>query len=127
MVTGTPYDGLLSRGRPWLAETRPDQTLLCAIVDIAHLVTTITLEAGNTKQARAAAELAMLVAPDETTPALDLAAVAAREGRNDEAAALARAIVDWRDGSGDAPVEVPSRAERILRTHGWLEPTVQVR
>ena len=127
LVTGTPYDGLLSRGRPWLTETRPDQTLLCAIVDIAHLVTTITLETGNTKQARAAAELAMLVAPDETTPALDVAAVAAHEGRNDEAVALARAIVDWRDGSGDAPLEIPSRAERILQTHRWLEPEMQAR
>ncbi|MCW5951871.1 MAG: hypothetical protein KIT69_06405, partial [Propionibacteriaceae bacterium] len=122
LVTGTPYDGLLSGGRPWLTDTRPDQTLLCAIVDVAHLVTTVTLEAGNTRQARAAAELAMLVAPDESTPALDLAAVAAREGRHDEAVALARSVVDWRDGSGDAPVEVPSRAERILRAHRWLEP-----
>lgn len=122
LVTGTPYDGLLSGGRPWLTDTRPDQTLLCAIVDVAHLVTTVTLEVGNTRQARAAAELAILVAPDESTPALDLAAVAAREGRDDEAVALARSVVDWRDGSGDAPVEVPSRAERILRAHRWLEP-----
>ena len=96
-------------------------------MDIAHLVTTITLETGNTKQARAAAELAMLVAPDETTPALGVAAVAAHEGRNDEAVALARAIVDWRDGSGDAPLEIPSRAERILQTHRWLEPEMQAR
>ena len=122
LVTGAPHEDLKTRGRAWLTDTRPDRYMLCAIVDVAHLVTTIALKAGDTRQARAAAELAMLVAPDETTPALDLAAVAARQGRDDEATALARSVVEWRDGSDEPPVELPERADRILRTHRWLEP-----
>lgn len=121
LVTGAPYEDLKTRGRAWLTDARPDRYMLCAIVDVAHLVTTIALEAGDTRQARAAAELAMLVAPDEATPALDLAAVAARQGRDDEAAALARSVVEWRDGSDEPPVELPERADRILRAHRWLE------
>lgn len=120
LVKGAPYEDLRIRGRAWLTDDRPDRYLLCAIVDVAHLVTSIALEASDLKQARAAAELALLVAPDETMPALDLAAVAARQGREDEAAALARSVVDWRDGSGAGPIELPERAERILRTHRWL-------
>lgn len=125
LVKGAPYEDLRIRGRAWLTDKRPDRYLLCAIVDVAHLVTSIALEAGDLRQARAAAELALLVAPDETMPALDLAAVAAKQGRDDEAAALARSVVDWRDGSGDAPIELPERAERILRTHRWLEATTR--
>ncbi len=37
-------------------------------VDVAHTVSTITLEQGDLQQARAAAELAALAAPDEVTP-----------------------------------------------------------
>ncbi len=125
LVKGAPYEDLRIRGRAWLTDSRPDRYLLCAIVDVAHLVTSIALEAGDLRQARAAAELALLVAPDETMPALDLAAVAAKQGRDEEAAALARSVVDWRDGSGDAPIELPERAERILRTHRWLEATTR--
>jgi LysM repeat protein len=121
LVTGAPYEDLKTRGRAWLTDTRPDRYMLCAIVDVAHVVATIALEAGDIRQARAAAELALLVAPEETTPALDLAAIAARQGRDDEAAALARSVVEWRDGSDEPPVELPARADRILRTHRWLD------
>jgi hypothetical protein len=125
LVVGAPYEDQRRKSRPWLTDTRPDRYLQCAIVDVAHLVTSIALEADDTRQARAAAELAMLAAPDEHTPALDLAAVAAQQGRNDEAEALARSVIDWTDGSGEPPIELPERADRILRTHRWLEPKEQ--
>jgi hypothetical protein len=125
LVVGAPYEDQRRQGRPWLTDTRPDRYLQCAIVDVAHLVTSIALEADDIRQARAAAELAMLAAPDQHTPALDLAAVAAKQGRDDEAAALARSVVDWTDGSGEPPIELPERADRILRTHRWLEPKEQ--
>ncbi len=122
LVVGAPYEDQRRKARPWLTDTRPDHYLQCAIVDVAHLVTSIALEADDTRQARAAAELAMLAAPDQHTPALDLAAVAAQQGRDDEAEALARSVIDWTDGSGEPPIELPERADRILRTHRWLEP-----
>lgn len=54
--------------------------LLCAVVDVAHMVTTSALKDGDLGQARAAAELAAQAAPHEEIPRLDLAAVAAAEG-----------------------------------------------
>ena len=122
LVNGAPYDGLRARGGSWLAENRHDQYLLCSIVDVAHLVSTIALAAGNLQQARAAAELAVLTAPAEATPQLDLAAVAAKSGDHSRAADIARSVVRWRDASGE-PVDLSERNDAILRTHRWLEKT----
>jgi hypothetical protein len=116
LVRGTPYADRSQHPRPWLTDKRPDHHLQTAVVDVAHLVTSIAL------QARAAAELALLIAPDETTPALDLANVAIEQGREDEAATLIRTINTWTDQTGEPPLELPERADRILRTHRWLEP-----
>lgn len=121
LVNGTPYDQLRTRGGYWLADTRIDQHLLCGIVDVAHLIATIALGAGDLRQARAAAELAAMTAPHEATPQLDLAAVAAREGDPQRAAEIARAMIAWRDGSVEGPVDLPGRAKIILRSHRWLE------
>ena len=121
LVNGTPYDQLRTRGGYWLADTRIDQHLLCGIVDVAHLIATIALGAGDLRQARAAAELAAMTAPHEATPQLDLAAVAAHEGDPQRAAEIARAMIAWRDGSVEGPVDLPGRAETILRSHRWLE------
>ncbi len=122
LVRGTPYADRNRHTRPWLTDRRPDIHLQTAVVDVAHLVTSIALKAGDLHQARAAAELALLIAPDETTPALDLANVAIEQGREDEAATLIRTINDWTDHTGEPPLELPERADRILRTHRWLEP-----
>jgi len=122
LVRGTPYADRNRHTRPWLTDRRPDIHLQTAVVDVAHLVTSIALKAGDLHQARAAAELALLIAPDETTPALDLANVAIEQGRDDEAATLIRTINDWTDNTGEPPLELPERADRILRTHRWLEP-----
>lgn len=121
LVTGTPYEQLRRRGGLWLAESRDDQHLLVAIVDVAHLVTSHALAAGDLKRARAAAELAHAVAPNEVTPQLDLAAIAEHEGSPDAADRIAREAIDWLDGTGEGPMDVGERADRILRAHRRLE------
>ncbi|PKQ24850.1 MAG: hypothetical protein CVT65_00575 [Actinobacteria bacterium HGW-Actinobacteria-5] len=121
LVHGVPFDDIRARGGVWLVRNPLDEYLLCGIVDVAHMVSTIALEAGDMQQARAAAELAALAAPSEATPQLDLAAVAAREGQPGKAAAIARGVVSWRDGGGEPPLDLSDRAETILRTHRWLE------
>lgn len=88
-------------------------------MDVAHTVSTITLEQGNLQQARAAAELAALAAPDEVTPQLDLAAIANQEGDTAAAARIARAAISGRV-AGAEPTDPPDRAEAILRAHRWL-------
>lgn len=120
LVHGAPYDGIRAKGGVWLADNRLDQHLLCAVVDVAHTVSTILLAGGQLDQARAAAELAALTAPDETTPQLDLAAIANREGNPEEAAAIAKAVVIG-GRVGEPRADLSDRAEAILRTHRWLE------
>ena len=120
LVHGAPFDDLRARGGLWLADSRLDQHLLVGIVDVAHLVATISLADGDHTQARAAAELAALIAPDEATPKLDMAAVAAHEGHPDTAATIARTVVSRRHPHAD-PLGQTARTDAILRTHRWLE------
>lgn len=122
LVTGRPFDHLRKFGGIWLADTRIDQHLLCGIVDVAHIVTVRSLEADNIKQAQAATEIALLAAPYESVPQLDLAAIVAHEGDPEKAAAITRALVGQCDSDG-YPVDTPDRTDRIVGTHGWLQPT----
>ncbi|MEA5118973.1 MAG: LysM peptidoglycan-binding domain-containing protein [Propionicimonas sp.] len=121
MVTGAPYEKLRRRGGLWLARSRDDQHLLVGIVDVAHLLTSHCLASGDLRRARAAAELARAVAPDEVTPQLDLAAVAGHDDRPDDATRIAGEAASWVDGTGDGPPDLSERADTILRAHHWLE------
>ena len=133
LVHGTPYADRGKNSRPWLTDRRPDLHLQTAVVDVAHLVTSIALKAGDLHQARAAAELALLIAPDDTTPALDLANVAIKQGREDEAAALARQlppstdIVNWTDTAAEnRPPNSPNApTASSAPTAGSNQPNVQ--
>jgi len=120
LVTGKPCDQLRTGGWSWMAQgDRLDQHLLCAVVDVAHLITTSALRDGDLARARAAAELAGLAAPSEEIPRLDLAAVTAAEGNAREAARIVRDVCD-RSDDGGPPLELPERTERIIATHDWL-------
>jgi nucleoid-associated protein YgaU len=121
LVTGTPFAQLRRDGGAWLAEgDRLDQILLCAIVDVAHLVTTASLQQGNPSQAQAAAELAARVAPDEETPRLDLAAVLEAQGHHQAAERLLREVCNRSDDEDGIPADLPPRTEHIIDDRGWL-------
>lgn len=122
MVSGRPFDGLRPGGWYWLSEgDRLDQHMICAIVDVAHLVTTFALKAGDLKRARLAAETAALAAPDEEIPRLDLAAVADAEGHGDQADRILREEVFNRSDDEGAPPELPTRTEQIVAGKDWAE------
>ena len=82
LVNGNPLDQLRNRGGLWLIDNPLDQHLICGIVDVAHIVTTSALDAGDLEVAQAAAELAALAAPYEDMPQLDFVAIAAKAGRS---------------------------------------------
>ena len=124
LVAGVPYDGLRSRGTVWLATNPVDHDLLCSIIDVAHIVSTIAIQTGDLQGARAASELAVLVAPTHANPQMDLAKVAERAGDEAKAAAIARSVLTWRDAAGDQ-VDLSQRNSAILRTHRWLERVEQ--
>lgn len=123
LVNGRPFDEVRSGGGSWLVDQSLPHYLTVAVVDVAHLVTTISLARGNHRVARAATETAILAAPHEQIPRLDLAAVAAAEGLASEAKLIAQTTLD---GDGDeAPLEVSRRAGEIVTRHRWLVDDAQ--
>jgi nucleoid-associated protein YgaU len=123
LVGGQPFDQLRTGGWSWLHEgDRLDQHMLCAVVDVGHMVTTSAIKNGDLGQARSAAELAALAAPHEEIPRLDLAAVAAAEGHEREAERILREDVCDRSDDGQAPMELSERTESIIASHDWLTP-----
>ena len=121
LAAGAPYEQLRRQGGLWLAESHDDQHLLVGIIDVAHLLTTHALAAGDLRRARAAAELAHAIAPDEVTPQLDLAVIAEHEGSPSAADRIAHEAIDWLDGTGQGPLDTGQRADAILRAHRRLE------
>ena len=124
LVQGRPFDRLRSGGWSFLSEgDRLDQHMICAVVDVAHLVTTYSLQVGDKRQARLAAETAALAAPDEEIPRLDLAAVADAEGHPSEAERILRDEVCNRTDDEGAPPELSDRTKRVIATRDWQERT----
>ena len=123
LVQGQPFSQLRPAGWTWLTDgDRLDHHMTCAIVDVAHIVATAALHDGDLPCARAAAEVAMLAAPYEEIPRLDLAAVATAEGHPDQARRILRDEVANRSDDGQAPTEMPVRSETILAHREWLKP-----
>lgn len=119
LVDGRPFDYPLERkagsGWSWLLEgDRLDEQLTVAIVDVAHIVTTHAIAAGDLDAARMAAETAALAAPHEEIPRLDVAAVAAAEGNTAEAQRIVRDEVCNRTDDEGAPPELGERTTQIL-------------
>ncbi|NLI85120.1 MAG: hypothetical protein GX440_06950 [Propionibacterium sp.] len=120
LVTGEPFTGQRGRGWAWLADgVRIDQHMVCAVVDVAHTVTIAALHAGDLQAARAATETALLAAPYEDTPRLDLAAVVAAEGDQQAAECILRDDVSNRAEGGDAPEDLPARTADLVSNPPW--------
>ena len=82
LVQGPPFSQLRPDAWTWLYDgDRLDHHLTCAIVDVAHLVITHALHEGDNDTARRSAETAVLAAPFEELPHLDLARVDQAAGR----------------------------------------------
>ena len=120
LVTGEPFTGQRGRGWAWLADgVRIDQHMVCAVVDVAHTVTIAALHAGDLALARTATEIALLAAPYEDTPRLDLAAVVAAEGDRQAAERMLRDDVSNRADDGDAPDDLPERTAELVASPPW--------
>ncbi len=93
LVTGRPFDQLRPGGWSWLVDLNVDSAMVCAVVDVAHDLVAHFLTLDEPARARAAAETALLAAPSDPIPKLDLAAVAHHEGHAKEARRLALEVV----------------------------------
>ncbi len=122
LVTGPPFTQMREEGGAWLLEgDRVDQHLTVAIVDVAHLLATSALAAGDTASARAAVDIARLAAPDEEAPRLDSAAVDRADGLAAEARRTLVEQVCNRSDDGEPPLDLSPRTRQILAHHrDWL-------
>lgn len=116
LVAGAPYSGLRANGGIWLTESRVDQHLLVAIVDIAHLAVTMALIADDLDNAERAARIAIKAAPDEDRPQVDLATVAATRGDRGESQRIGQAITSQHDDEG--PLELDDDTIDLLLSRG---------
>jgi nucleoid-associated protein YgaU len=89
LVTGRPFSQLRPDGWSWLSDLNIDHHMVCAIVDVAHHLSSHFLRVGDLRRARAATETALLAAPYDAMTKLDLAVVTKAEGHLE----LARQIV----------------------------------
>ena len=112
LVTGQPFGQLRTNGWAWVLEgDRLDHILTCAIVDVAHIVTTHALAEGDLAMAREAVEVAHHAAPYDEITNLDLVAVASAEGHEELAEQLLNDRIYNRSDDDLGPVELPPRTQ----------------
>ncbi|OUZ10235.1 hypothetical protein BHE97_07720 [Aeromicrobium sp. PE09-221] len=112
LVTGQPFGQLRPNGWSWVLEgDRIDHILTCAIVDVAHIVTTHALAEGDLPMAHESAEVAHHAAPYDEITNLDLVAVASAEGHEDLAEQLLNERIYNRSDDDLGPVELPPRTQ----------------
>lgn len=117
-----PFSQLREEGWSWLVN-EPDRVDLMAsgwIADVALIVVTQALAAGDLVKARSAAYVANRADPDGESTRLCLAHVMEAEGDQLEADRILREEICNRSDDGDAPLELSERTKTIISTHGWL-------
>ncbi|UUW88723.1 LysM peptidoglycan-binding domain-containing protein [Pimelobacter simplex] len=117
-----PFSQLREEGWSWLVN-EPDRVDLMAsgwIADVALIVVTEALAAGDLVKARSAAYVANRADPDGESTRLCLAHVMMAEGDQLEADRILREEICNRSDDGDAPLELSERTKTIISTHGWL-------
>ena len=108
-------------GWSWLADgDRVDLMTPGWIADVALIVVTEALAAGDLVKARSAAYVANQADPDGESTRLCLAHVTKAEGDQLEAERILREEICNRSDDGDAPMELSERTKTIISTHGWL-------
>ena len=114
LVTGRPFDQLRPYGWSWLIDTGIEHHMVCAVVDVAHLLTTHFLQHNQIDQARQVTETALLAAPYDTTVKLDLAEIVKAEGHPEQAKRIVdEEICNLPDEDG-LPSDMGERTEQVL-------------
>jgi nucleoid-associated protein YgaU len=119
LVAGVPFSDRRPEGYGWLAENPLDHVYAGMIVDVAHIVATHHLAAGEPELAVSAAQVALKAGSSEDVPLLDLVAACDAQDNRAEADAYIKRIL----ANHDAEVEedLPPRTAEILHRRQWLE------
>lgn len=123
LVSGEPFSDLRPAGWNWLLEgERIDHIMTCAIVDVAHIVTTHALATHDLTLARLAAETGYRAAPYDDISCLDLVEVAAVTGHNEIAERYLIDSILNRSDDDYGPIDLSERTAEICRQRGWNQP-----
>ena len=120
LVSGEPFSQRREGGYEWLVDTPLQHYFVAGITKVAHTVADWALERGELNRAESAALTALLAAPYEEVPRLDLAAVIEARGSKQTAERYLRDEVCNRDDDGAGPLELCERTQQILRRRQWL-------
>lgn len=109
LVEGSPFSGLRETGWSWLldADSRDDEILACAIVDVAHDVVTAALRDEDVDRASEAVTIATLASPYDEIARVDRAAVLVAQGHEDAAREFLATAVHNRRDDHMGPIEPP--------------------
>jgi hypothetical protein len=121
LVTGQPLSGRRAKGWGWLVNddiSADESVMIAAIVDVAQLVVTRALDAGDLALARRVAELAVNLGCGSDKPLLNLAMVCEAQGRTAELAATVRRIVTHHGKVVEE--DIPSDTYDVLLRRGWV-------
>jgi hypothetical protein len=118
LVVGVPFSNRRPEGYGWLGENPLDHVYAGMIVDVAHIMATHHLAAGEPERAVSAAQVALRAGSSEDVPLLDLVAACDAQDNRAEAAAYIKRIL----ANHDAEVEedLPPRTAEILHRRQWL-------
>jgi nucleoid-associated protein YgaU len=118
LVAGVPFSHRRPEGYRWLADNALDHIYAGMIVDVAHIVATHHLAAGEPELAASAAHIALKAGSSEDVPLLDLVAACDAQDNRAEADAYIKRIL----ANHDAEVEedLPPRTAEILHRRQWL-------
>ena len=106
-------------------DSRLDETLACAIVDVAHAVVTDALAKCDLDRARAAVEIAREASPYDEVARLDLVAALIAQGHHEAAQQLLTDDICNRSDDHPGPIDLPDRTAQIIDQHGWLQSTLR--
>lgn len=116
LVEGAPFSDLRESGWSWLldSDSRDDEILACAIVDIAHDVVTAALSHEDLDRALRAVEIARTAAPYDEVARVDLAAVLVAQGHENAAREFLNEAVHNRSDDHLGPIDLPARTVEQL-------------
>lgn len=122
LVSGQPLGQLRETGWSWLLDddARIDETLACAIVDVAHTVVTDALAKGEVALAHDAVETARQASPYDDIARLDLVAVLSAQGHEEAAKQLLTDDICNRSDDHLGPIDLPERTAEVIDRRGWL-------
>jgi hypothetical protein len=118
LVAGVPFSDRRPEGYRWLADDALDHIYAGMIVDVAHILATHHLAAGEPELAASAAHVALKAGSSEDVPLLDLVAACDAQDNRAEADAYIKRILTNHDA--EVEEDLPPRTAEILYRRQWV-------